>query len=197
MGVTANRKYMIYFRDGRYLVCEESFGNYVKPEEVVKGGIPNSLDAEIEAGYMQCKMFTEQNNKLTVRQFPNPTNNEWINKYNALVIKIKSEEAHWKAYKKTQPKRNDKNPDCWKNSEAVLIHHIIPKSINASLIKENSNLLYVPFNEHITLHYYLWKANPAFAKQLWWIYIAGRKLKRWELPGGEEEFKQLKMDLKK
>lgn len=55
MGVTANRKYMIYLRDGRYLVCDEAFGNYVKPEEVVKRGIGGCLDAEIEAGYLQLE----------------------------------------------------------------------------------------------------------------------------------------------
>lgn len=57
MGVKADRKYMIYLRGGRYLVCDEAFGNYVKPEEVVKRGISGCLDVEIEAGYLQLKEF--------------------------------------------------------------------------------------------------------------------------------------------
>lgn len=55
MGVEANRKYMIYLRGGRYLVCDEAFGEYVKPDEVVRKGISGCLDAEIEAGYLQLK----------------------------------------------------------------------------------------------------------------------------------------------
>ena len=132
-----------------------------------------------------------------VYKFPNPDNNEWINKYNELVESIKSKEEYWKEYKKTQPKRNDKDPNCWKNSEAVTIHHIIPKKINPKLITDKDNLLYVPFNDHCTLHYYLWKANPMYATHLWWICVAGRKLGMWDLPGGEQDYEQLKKDLAK
>ena len=130
-------------------------------------------------------------------QFPNPNNNEWIDKYNDLVKKIKSEESYWKEYKKTQPKRNDKDPNCWKNSKAVTIHHIIPKKIDPNLEKNKDNLLYVPFVEHCLLHYYLWKSNPIYASHLWWICIAGRKLSLWNLPGGENEYKELSKDLGK
>jgi hypothetical protein len=128
--------------------------------------------------------------------FPNDSNNSWITKYNNLVIKIKKQEDYWKEYKKTQPKRNDKDPDCWKNSKSVTIHHIIPKSLRPDLVKNKDNLLFVPFKEHCILHYYLWKADPIYASQLWWICIAGRKMNIWDLPGGEEDYKQLKEDLK-
>ena len=131
---------------------------------------------------------------MDCKQFPNPTNNEWINKYNKLVIEIKDKESYWKEYKKNQPKRNDKDKDCWKNSKAVTIHHIIPKSIDDSLVKDKANLLFVPFKEHCLLHYYLWESNPIYASQLWWICIAGRKLGLWNLPNGEEEYKQLAKD---
>ena len=56
-----NRSYMIYFRDGRYMVCDESFGTYIREDEIVKRGIAGCLDAEIEAGYMQIKLM-ERNN---------------------------------------------------------------------------------------------------------------------------------------
>ncbi len=52
---------MIYFRDGRYMVCDESFGIYIREDEIVKRGIAGCLDAEIEAGYMQIKLM-ERNN---------------------------------------------------------------------------------------------------------------------------------------
>jgi len=132
---------------------------------------------------------------MDCKQFPNPENNKWINKYNKLVAKIKQQELYWKEYKKTQPKRNDKDANCWKNSKAVTIHHIIPKSIDESLVKDKDNLLFVPFTEHCLLHYYLWKSNPIYASQLWWICIAGRKLGIWNLPHGDEEYKQLSKDI--
>ena len=132
---------------------------------------------------------------MECKQFPNPSHNKWIDKYNKLVITIKKQEAYWKEYKKTQPKRNDKDANCWKNSKAVTIHHIIPKSIDESLIKDKDNLLFVPFVEHCLLHYYLWKSNPIYASQLWWICIAGRKLGIWDLPHGDKEYKQLSKDI--
>ena len=131
---------------------------------------------------------------VNCKLFPNPDNNEWITKYNELVLKIKSEEDYWKEYKKHQPKRNDKDKNCWKDSKVVTVHHIIPKKIDMSLVKDKDNLLYVPFAEHCTLHYYLWKSNPQYASHLWFICIAGRKLKLWDLPGGEEEYRQLSKD---
>ena len=132
---------------------------------------------------------------MKCKQFPNLLHNKWIDKYNQLVIAIKEKEAYWKEYKKTQPKRNDKDANCWKNSKAVTIHHIIPKSIDESLVKDKDNLLFVPFAEHCLLHYYLWKSNPIYASQLWWICIAGRKMGIWDLPHGEEEYKQLSKDI--
>ena len=132
---------------------------------------------------------------ITCKQFPNPSNNEWIDKYNKLVMLIKSQEDYWKEYKKTQPKRNDKDINCWKYSKAVTVHHIIPKSIDESLVKDKDNLLFVPFAEHCLLHYYLWRANSIYASQLWWICIAGRKMGIWDLPNGEEEYKQLAKDV--
>lgn len=45
---------------------------------------------------------------MSCRQFPNTDNNEWITKYNELVLEIKANEDFYKEYKNTQPKRNDK-----------------------------------------------------------------------------------------
>ena len=127
--------------------------------------------------------------------FPNFENNEWITKYNELVKDVKSNEAHYKFIKETQPKRNDK--DHILNKDFVTIHHIIPKKVEMSLVKNKENLLYVPFDLHCLLHYYLWKADPKYANHLWFICIAGRKYGCWDLPGGEDEYNQLKRDVGK
>ena len=105
--------------------------------------------------------------------FPNFENNEWITKYNELVKDIKSREAHYKFVKETQPKRNDK--EHYVTKDFVTIHHIIPKKVEMGLVKNKENLLYVPFDLHCMLHYYLWKADPKYANHLWFICIAGRK----------------------
>ena len=125
--------------------------------------------------------------------FPNFDNNQWIEKYNVLVKKVKANEAHYKLVKETQPKRNDKENTVTK--DFVTIHHIIPKKVEMGLVKNKENLLYVPFDLHCLLHYYLWKANPKYASHLWFLCIAGRKIGIWDLPGGEEEYSQLKIDV--
>lgn len=126
--------------------------------------------------------------------FPNFDNNPWIDKYNELVKEIKSKESYYKAYKKSQPKRNDKE-GCI-DKDFVTIHHIIPKKVSMDLVKNKDNLLYVPFDLHCLLHYYLWKSDRKYATHLWFICIAGRKYGIWDLPNGEDDYNQLKEDLK-
>ncbi len=128
-------------------------------------------------------------------QFPNFNNNPWITKYNELVREIKSNESYYKMIKETQPKRNDKKSTVTK--DFVTIHHIIPKKIEMGLVKNKENLLYVPFDLHCMLHYYLWKADSKYANHLWFICIAGRKMGIWDLPGGEKDYEQLKKDIGK
>lgn len=128
-------------------------------------------------------------------QFPNFDNNPWITKYNELVREIKSNESYYKMIKETQPKRNDKESTVTK--DFVTIHHIIPKKVDMGLVKNKDNLLYVPFDLHCMLHYYLWKADSKYANHLWFICIAGRKMGIWDLPGGEEDYEQLKRDVGK
>lgn len=133
----------------------------------------------------KCKMV----DKYT---FPNPDNNPWIDKYNALVLEVAKHEAENIQKKKTQPKRDDKNP-LW-YSTAIGIHHIIPKKVDMSLVKDKRNLLYIGIADHCTLHYYLWRANPDYAPHLAFIGRAGEKFDWWHMPGGQEEWKQLYKD---
>lgn len=129
-----------------------------------------------------------------IKEFPNDDYcpNEWIIKYNKLVFEIKAKEDFYKEYKKTQPKRNDKEKKYDKNN--VGIHHIIPKSLRPDLVKNPDNLLYVPFDKHILLHYYLWKADYRYANQLKFIAAAARSWNICELPGGEETWLQICKD---
>lgn len=126
--------------------------------------------------------------------FPNTEQNEWIDKYNQLVDEVASKEEYYKEYKKKQSKRNDKDPSNYSLNH-VGVHHIIPKSIDESLVKDKNNLLFVPFGDHLQLHYYLWRAYSKYAAQFWFICIAARKMKLWDLPGGEEEYKRLSKDV--
>lgn len=129
---------------------------------------------------------------MNCKQFPNPNNNEWIDKYNELVIQVKEKEAYFKEYKKTQPKRCDEKKIYDKNN--VGVHHIIPKSLDPLLVKDKDNLLFVPFDLHILLHYYLWKADWHYANQFKFIAAAARCWKICDLPGGEDTWKQLVID---
>lgn len=126
-------------------------------------------------------------------KFPNDTNNEWIHKYNELIEDVEPYEKERLLVIK------DKNI-----SESMLkgpldgpvgVHHIIPRSLHPELTKARENLIYVTFSEHMTLHYYLWKADPKYSMQLWFGCVYGRKHKLWDLPNGEEEYKLLKRDV--
>lgn len=76
----------------------------------------------------------------------------------------------------------------------VGIHHIIPKKVDMSLVKDKDNLLYVPFDKHILLHYYLWKADYHYADHFKFIAAAARAWNICELPGGEETWQELCKD---
>lgn len=117
-------------------------------------------------------------------RFPNPTNNEWIDKYNQLIDDV---EAGKLVFECVEGKRN----------KGLSLHHILPRSIYPELTKDPNNHIYLPFKEHIDLHYYMWKADKKWAHQLWFGCVYGRKHDLWDLPGGEEEYVQLKNDLKK
>lgn len=126
--------------------------------------------------------------------FPNPQNNSWIDKYNNLVLEVEKHEQENKIFMKIQPKRNDQDPGSW-SPQSIGIHHIIPKKIDSSLKNDRNNWLYVNFFDHCTLHYYLWKADPQYAPYLMFIAYAGRKMGLWDMPGGEDEWEELRKDI--
>ena len=110
------------------------------------------------------------------KKFPNPDNNEWLNKYNALVCDVREGRRLFINVK-------------------LSLHHIIPRSVAPSLAKDKDNYLYVPFKEHMDLHYYLWKADKKYAAQLWFGCVYGRKHGLWDLPDPDTEYEQLKKDV--
>lgn len=117
-------------------------------------------------------------------RFDNPNNNEWLNKYNKLIedvelgVRVFSDKATLEEGK-------------------LGIHHIIPRSISPELKDEKDNQIYLPFKEHMDMHYWLWKYDSRYAPQLWFGCVYGRKNGLWDLPGGDEEYKLLKEDVKK
>lgn len=112
--------------------------------------------------------------------FPNPRNCPWLGLYNEICREVKGMEEYYKEYKKTQPKRNDVLNSYDRNN--VGIHHIIPKKIDMSLVKDPENLLYVPFDKHLLLHYYLWKSDYHYAPHLRFLAAAARSWNICELP---------------
>lgn len=118
-------------------------------------------------------------------RFDNPNNNEWIDKYNKLIEDV---ELGVRVF--------SNNKETWEEGKLSL-HHIIPRSINPDLTDDTDNHIYLPFKEHMDLHYWLWKYDPKYAPQLWFGCVYGRKNGLWNLPGGDEEYEQLKKDVAK
>lgn len=101
---------------------------------------------------------------------------EWLDKYNKLVEDIMTRKVRFELNK-------------------LNMHHIVPKSVAPELDKPIENHIHLPFQYHMDLHYYLWRHDPQYAVQLWFGCVWGRKHHKWDLPGGDEEYKQLKEDV--
>ena len=129
-------------------------------------------------------------------RFPNPTNNEWLDKYNKLIEQVESGAMVFESNVVSDKKGEEGRLDKIRKGKTTL-HHIIPRSIAPELTTDKNNHIWLPFQEHMNLHYYLWKADKSYAKQLWFGCVFGRKHGLWNLPGGDEEYEQLKLDLKK
>jgi len=129
-------------------------------------------------------------------RFPNPYNNVWLNKYNDLIRLVEEKQLIFESNVFSNKTSEEGRIDKIKKGKTTL-HHIIPRSISPELAEDLENHIYVPFKEHMDLHYYLWKADKKYARQLWFGCVFGRKYKLWDLPGGDEEYEQLKNDLKK
>ena len=119
--------------------------------------------------------------------FPNSSNNIWLRRYNDLISNIKAGKMSFQDY-----------APFIVNGRKIGLgkHHIIPKSIAPELTKDLDNIVELPFKEHMDLHYFLWKADQVYARQLWFGCTFGRKHHIWDLPGGNAEYEELKKSLK-
>ena len=131
-------------------------------------------------------------------RFPNEENNEWLNKYNSLIDDIENGRIQFsKEYLKVN-KNDYTNREEYRIARLKLgsggYHHIIPKKVNPELENVKDNKVWVPFIEHMNLHYYLWKYNKYYGIHLWFGCVFGRKHKLWDLPT-EDEYNQLKKDV--
>ena len=113
-----------------------------------------------------------------MRRFLLAESSPWLEKYNTLVEEVESGKRSF-------------------NGQKLTIHHIIPRSVDSSLAKDKDNQIWLPFKEHMDMHYWLWKHDSKFAKQLWFGCTYGRKHGLWDLPGGDAEYELLKKDLRK
>ena len=117
-------------------------------------------------------------------RFDNPNNDEWLNKYNKLVEDV---ELGVKSFSDKETLEEGK----------LGLHHIIPRSVSPELKDNKENHIYLPFKEHMDMHYWLWRYDPKYAPQLWFGCVYGRKNGLWDLPGGDIEYEKLKEDVKK
>ena len=126
--------------------------------------------------------------------FPNPKKNPWIEKYNSLVSDIKEGK---RIFTEEDLQRGSEIKIGSRNVCGLGKHHVIPKSLRPDLVKDPANIVELPFKEHMDLHYFLWKADNKYGRQLWFGCVFGRKHGLWDLPGGEEEYEELKKCLRK
>lgn len=126
-------------------------------------------------------------------EFPNPDHDPWLDKYNELVKKVKAVEIDFSKFPEVIIESTKSNGKTRKVGLGK--HHIIPRSIRPELTKDPGNIIEIPFSIHMDLHYFLWKANPEYARQLWFGCVFGRKHHLWDLPD-PNEYDLLKSDLK-
>ena len=117
---------------------------------------------------------------MKLYRFHDNRDSEWLMKYNN-VIKQAEEGRLYEG----------------KSDEHMTLHHIIPRSIDATLKNDKRNHIYLNFYDHAMMHYWMWKHDRKYARQLWFIAVYGRKHGLWDFPEGEQEYEQLKYDLRK
>ena len=118
--------------------------------------------------------------RITLYRFDNDEKNEWLEKYNSVITQ----------YENGTLTVTD-------NTAKLTLHHIIPRSIDATLKNDKRNHIWLPFYEHAMMHYYLWRYDRRYARQLWFIAVYGRKYCLWDFPEGDIEYEKLKNDIKK
>lgn len=105
----------------------------------------------------------------------NPDNNEWLNKANALIDKYEY------VTKTTYP------------GVKLSLHHILIRSLYPDLAKDKNNIIYMAWQDHWLIHYYMWKADRKYCAAFWFCYVYFKKHYNMKITSDEE--KQLKSDM--
>lgn len=96
-------------------------------------------------------------------QIKNTTDNEWLNKYNKLVL----------------------------TDTGTSLHHIIPRCKHPELKEDNRNHVRLAPLDHCRAHYYLWKYSREFALEFTFTYYWFRKHYGFRMTDEEEaKFKE-------
>lgn len=130
----------------------------------------NPMISEDEATYSDSGHFIMRNSY----------NNYWLTKYNDLI------NSHWTYF--SPPKEEIKE-------KKLTLHHILLRSEFPEFAKEQKNIVWLNFADHMLAHYYLWQYDKKYALGLWFGCVYGRKHKLWDLPGGEKEYAILKKEV--
>ena len=105
----------------------------------------------------------------------NPNNNEWLNKTNALIDKYEN------VTKQTNPELK------------LSFHHILIRSLYPELTNDERNHLWMTWQDHWLIHYYMWKADSKYCAAFWFCYVYFKK--HYNMLITEEEETQLKKDM--
>ena len=128
---------------------------------------------------------------MKLYRFNNSKNDEWLNKYNEVIRRYET------GQKCSIHECSQFSGDGVFDSHHLTLHHIIPRSVDISLKNDKRNHIYLNFYDHAMMHYYLWKHDSKYAKQLWFMATYGRKHNLWDFPEGDKEYNLLKQHLRK
>ena len=112
-------------------------------------------------------------------RLPNPDGNAWIDKCNT-IIELNENNVQLKP----------SNPVYIKYS----LHHILIRSEYPELTDDPANHLYLSVEDHINLHYYMWKGNSKYCAAFWFCYVWFHKNRGYSIT--DKEYEQLKADMR-
>lgn len=112
---------------------------------------------------------------MTKFHLDNPDNNEWLNKVNELIDKYADYD------RKSHPEVK------------LSFHHILIRSLYPEYTNDEQNHLYMPWNDHWLIHYYMWKADAKYCAAFWFCYVYFKK--HFNMTITDEEYSQLKLDM--
>ena len=112
---------------------------------------------------------------MTKFHLENNDNNEWLNKANELIDKYSNiDKSMYKDIK-------------------LSLHHILIRSIYPQYTNDERNHLWMTWQDHWLIHYYMWKADTKYCAAFWFCYVYFKK--HFNMTITDEECAQLKSDM--